>query len=161
MTTPCIAQIREGEGERGNSFVLLKVIRCGKYVHGARERWREGRRRPPPRPPTTHTRTHTWLHIAHPFHLGSFPHLKYLPTPPTSPATNKQATDAGLYFILFGIICSFFTTFWSLGLVRLGEKLRKSATQLNLVPPRTEVVRQLSTGLTVNFVGLGGARHTS
>lgn len=40
-------------------------------------------------------------------------------------------------------------------MVRLGEKLRKSATQLNLVPPRTEVVRQLSTGLTVNFVGLG------
>ena len=40
-------------------------------------------------------------------------------------------------------------------MVRLGEKLRKSATQLNLVPPRSEVVKQLSTGLTVNFMGLG------
>ena len=39
--------------------------------------------------------------------------------------------------------------------MRLGERLRKSATQLNLVPPRTEVVRTLSTGLAVNFVGLG------
>jgi hypothetical protein len=66
-----------------------------------------------------------------------------------------KATDAGLYFILFGICASFFTTFWSLGIVRLGDKLRKSAEQLNLVPPRAEVVRQLSTGLTVNFGGLG------
>lgn len=66
-----------------------------------------------------------------------------------------KATDAGLYFILFGICAGFFTTFWSLGIVRLGERLRKSATQLNLVPPRTEVVRTLSTGLAVNFVGLG------
>mmetsp|Transcript_10032 Transcript_10032/g.24715 ORF Transcript_10032/g.24715 Transcript_10032/m.24715 type:complete len:287 (+) Transcript_10032:70-930(+) len=66
-----------------------------------------------------------------------------------------KATDAGLYFILFGICAAFFTTFWSLGIVRLGEKLRQSATQLSLVPPRTEVVRMLSTGLAVNFVGLG------
>jgi hypothetical protein len=35
-----------------------------------------------------------------------------------------KATDAGLYFILFGICAAFFTTFWSLGIVRLGEKLR-------------------------------------
>lgn len=69
--------------------------------------------------------------------------------------TTHQATDAGLYFVLFGICAAYFTTFWSLGLVRLGDKLRQSATQLNMVPPRTEVVRQLSTGLAVNMVGLG------
>ena len=33
--------------------------------------------------------------------------------------------------------------------------LLAAVTQLDLVPPRAEVVRQLSTGLTVNFVGLG------
>ena len=38
---------------------------------------------------------------------------------------------------------------------KLGDKLRKAVDQLDLVPPRTEVVRQLSTGLAVNFVGLG------
>jgi hypothetical protein len=42
-----------------------------------------------------------------------------------------KATDAGLYFILFGILCAYFTTFWSLGIGKLGAKL------------------------TVNFVGLG------
>ena len=66
-----------------------------------------------------------------------------------------KATDAGLYFILFGILCSYFTTFWSLGIGKLGAKLQAAVTQLDLVPPRAEVVRQLSTGLTVNFVGLG------
>uniref|UniRef100_A0A7S0IA47 Uncharacterized protein n=1 Tax=Micromonas pusilla TaxID=38833 RepID=A0A7S0IA47_MICPS len=66
-----------------------------------------------------------------------------------------KATDAGLYFILFGIVTAYFTTFWSLGIGKLGDKLRKAVDQLDLVPPRTEVVRQLSTGLAVNFVGLG------
>jgi len=66
-----------------------------------------------------------------------------------------KANDAGLYFILFGIICGYFTTFWSLGIGKLGGKLQAAVTQLDLVPPRTEVVRQLSTGLTINFVGLG------
>ena len=66
-----------------------------------------------------------------------------------------KATDAGLYFILFGILCAYFTTFWSLGIGKLGAKLQDAVTQLDLVPPRAEVVRQLSTGLTVNFVGLG------
>jgi hypothetical protein len=66
-----------------------------------------------------------------------------------------KATDAGLYFILFGILCAYFTTFWSLGIGKLGAKLQSAVTQLDLVPPRAEVVKQLSTGLTVNFVGLG------
>jgi hypothetical protein len=65
-----------------------------------------------------------------------------------------KATDAGLYFILFGILCAYFTTFWSLGIGKLGAKLQSAVTQLDLVPPRAEVVKQLSTGLTVNFVGL-------
>ena len=42
-----------------------------------------------------------------------------------------------------------------MGIGKLGDKLRKAVDQLDLVPPRTEVVRQLSTGLAVNFVGLG------
>jgi hypothetical protein len=66
-----------------------------------------------------------------------------------------KSTDAGLYFILFGLCAGFFTTFWSLGIVRLGDKLRKGAKDLDLVPPRTEVIRTLSTGLTVNIIGLG------
>ena len=35
-----------------------------------------------------------------------------------------KATDAGLYFILFGILCAYFTTFWSLGIGKLGAKLQ-------------------------------------
>jgi hypothetical protein len=66
-----------------------------------------------------------------------------------------KSTDAGLYFILFGLAAGFFTTFWSLGIVRLGDKLRKGAKDLDLVPPRTDVIRTLSTGLTVNVIGLG------
>ena len=66
-----------------------------------------------------------------------------------------KATDAGLYFILFGIMAGFFTTFWSLGLVRLGDRLKASIADLELVPPRAEVVKALTTGLTVNLVGLG------
>ena len=66
-----------------------------------------------------------------------------------------KATDAGLYFILFGIVCGYFTTFWSLGVGRLGNKLQSAVQELDLVPPRADVVRQLSTGLTVNFIGLG------
>jgi len=66
-----------------------------------------------------------------------------------------KATDAGLYFILFGIMAGFFTTFWSLGLVRLGDRLKTSIADLELVPPRAEVVKALTTGLTVNLVGLG------
>jgi len=66
-----------------------------------------------------------------------------------------KSTDAGLYFILFGLIAGYFTTFWALGIVRLGDKLRKGAKDLDLVPPRTDVIRTLSTGLTVNVIGLG------
>ena len=66
-----------------------------------------------------------------------------------------KATDAGLYFILFGIMAGFFTTFWSLGLVRLGDRLKASVKDLDLVSPRAEVVKALTTGLTVNLVGLG------
>lgn len=66
-----------------------------------------------------------------------------------------KSTDAGLYFILFGLIAGYFTTFWSLGIVRLGDKLRKGAKDLYQVPPRTDVIRTLSTGLTVNVIGLG------
>ena len=65
-----------------------------------------------------------------------------------------KATDAGLYFILFGIMAGFFTTFWSLGLVRLGDRLKASIADLDRVPPRAEVVKALTTGLTVNLVGL-------
>ena len=46
-----------------------------------------------------------------------------------------KATDAGLYFILFGILCAYFTTFWSLGIGKLGAKLQAAVTQLDLVPP--------------------------
>ena len=42
-----------------------------------------------------------------------------------------KATDAGLYFILFGIMAGFFTTFWSLGLVRLGDRLKASIADLD------------------------------
>ena len=45
-----------------------------------------------------------------------------------------KANDAGLYFILFGIICGYFTTFWSLGIGKLGGKLQAAVTQLDLVP---------------------------
>ena len=66
-----------------------------------------------------------------------------------------KSTDAGLYFILFGLVAGYFTTFWSLGVVRLGDKLRKGAKDLDVVPPRTDVIRTLSTGVTVNVIGLG------
>lgn len=66
-----------------------------------------------------------------------------------------KSTDAGLYFILFGLVAGYFTTVWSLGVVRLGDKLRKGSKDLDLVPPRTDVIRTLSTGLTVNVIGLG------
>ena len=52
-------------------------------------------------------------------------------------------------------MCGYFTTFWSLGVGRLGNKLQSAVQELDLVPPRADVVRQLSTGLTVNFIGLG------
>ena len=57
-----------------------------------------------------------------------------------------KSTDAGLYFILFGLVAGYFTTFWSLGVVRLGDKLRKGAKDLDVVPPRTDVIRTLSDG---------------
>ena len=66
-----------------------------------------------------------------------------------------KSTDAGLYFILFGLVAGYFTTVWSLGVVRLGDKLRKGAKDLDVVPPRTDVIRTLSTGVTVNVIGLG------
>lgn len=83
------------------------------------------------------------------------PRVILLTIPISIQRNHQQATDAGLYFILFGIVTAYFTTFWSLGIGKLGDKLRKAVDQLDLVPPRTEVVRQLSTGLAVNFVGLG------
>ena len=66
-----------------------------------------------------------------------------------------QGTEAGLYFILFGTAASFLSVFWSLGYRRLGERLRRGAEHPEQAPPRSQVLQSLTTGVTINMVGMG------
>lgn len=50
-----------------------------------------------------------------------------------------QGTDAGLYFILFGIVTAFLSVFWTMGYRRLGDRLRRGVDQPELAPPRSQV----------------------
>lgn len=80
------------------------------------------------------------------------------PRPPQGTAAHArraQGTEAGLYFILFGNVCAFLSVFWTLGYRRLGERLRRGAEQPELAPPRSQVVNSLTSGVTINMVGMG------
>jgi len=69
--------------------------------------------------------------------------------------TTQQGTDAGLYFILFGIVTAFLSVFWTVGYRRLAERLRRGQEQPELAPPRSQVVQSLTSGVTINMVGMG------
>ena len=90
----------------------------------------------------------------------------------------NQGTDAGLYFILFGIVTAFLSVFWTVGYRRLGDRLRRGVDQPELAPPRSQVrpraralagwaehqpsvpgspqvVHALTSGVTINMLGMG------
>mmetsp|Transcript_33004 Transcript_33004/g.105142 ORF Transcript_33004/g.105142 Transcript_33004/m.105142 type:complete len:176 (+) Transcript_33004:116-643(+) len=77
---------------------------------------------------------------------------------PSSPAP-KQPTGSGpgLYLTLFGLIAAFLSTFWSFGYVRLGANLQKLAQRPEEAPSRAKVVSNLTSGVTINVLGMGAA----
>lgn len=75
--------------------------------------------------------------------------------PPPRLSHTHQGTDAGLYFILFGLACAFLSVFWTMGYNRLGDRLRRGVAQPELAPARSQVVASLTSGATINLVGLG------
>jgi len=62
--------------------------------------------------------------------------------------------EAGLYLTLFGLLMGFLSTFWAFGYTRLAAKLRQGVQDPEQTPPRAEVLKSLSSGITINLVGL-------
>ena len=52
-------------------------------------------------------------------------------------------------------MAAFLSVFWTLGYRRLGERLRRGAEQPELAPPRSQVVQSLTSGITINMLGMG------
>lgn len=77
--------------------------------------------------------------------------------------TSANGPRISLYMTVFGIMASFFSTFWSYGYTRLSQKLQRyaDATEGSDVQSKAikkkDVKRTLRNGLTVNVVGMGAA----
>eukprot|EP00238_Polyblepharides_amylifera_P004636 CAMPEP_0196583094 /NCGR_PEP_ID=MMETSP1081-20130531/41969_1 /TAXON_ID=36882 /ORGANISM="Pyramimonas amylifera, Strain CCMP720" /LENGTH=230 /DNA_ID=CAMNT_0041903865 /DNA_START=231 /DNA_END=922 /DNA_ORIENTATION=+ len=66
----------------------------------------------------------------------------------------QASTEVGLYLTLFGLLMGFLSTFWAFGYTRLAAKLRQGVTEPEATPPRAEVIKSLSAGISINMVGL-------
>ena len=66
-----------------------------------------------------------------------------------------KGTDAGLYFVLFGLLAAFLSVFWAMGYSRLAKKLKFGAEHPEQAPARTQVLQFLTSGVTINIVGMG------
>lgn len=66
-----------------------------------------------------------------------------------------KGTDAGLYFILIGMLASFLSSAWSFGYTRLARQLANSASDPTKAPPRAQVQSTLQFGVGINLLGLG------
>jgi len=66
-----------------------------------------------------------------------------------------KGTDAGLYFILIGMLAGFLSCAWSFGYTRLARQLADSAFTPTKAPPRSQVQDSLQFGVGINLLGLG------
>ena len=68
-----------------------------------------------------------------------------------------------LFMTTFGILASFFSTFWSFGYTRLSRKLKTYADSIegsdvmSKAIKKKDVKKTLRNGLTVNVIGMGAA----
>ncbi|XP_076954806.1 protein TIC 21, chloroplastic-like [Bidens hawaiensis] len=71
--------------------------------------------------------------------------------------TGKITSPATFYATSAGIVAAFLSVFWSLGYIRLSDRLRKTANDPSKAPPRADVVKSLKNGIALNLLGMGSA----
>lgn len=75
----------------------------------------------------------------------------------------QNGPRVSLYLVLFSIIASYFSTFWSYGYTRLSRKLMAFSEALEGSDVNSKGVKKknvkytLRNGLTVNVIGMGAA----
>jgi preprotein translocase subunit SecY len=79
------------------------------------------------------------------------------------PCCMQNGPRISLYMVLFSIVASYFSTFWSYGYTRLSRKLMAFSEALEGTDvtskgvKKKDVKQTLRNGLTVNVVGMGSA----